>query len=124
MHGSTQDQQFTNYHPTHLIYPTILIAGLFYLHTILQRQHCCIQDCPLCHHRLSVDSQKLTVRLLPLKSNDSHPRDVEMSDNYSFQDSGVKPLCTGLGSPNCKLDTLRSINVFYSCIMQCPNLNP
>lgn len=47
-----------------------------------------------------------------LKSNPSHLRELDLSGNNKLKDDGVDYLCDFLGSPDCRLEILKSVNIF------------
>lgn len=68
-----------------------------------------LEDCSLCEH-----SCRFLVSAL--KSNPSFLRELDLSSNYKLQDLGVERLCGFLESPQCRLETLRSVTMFSSFV--------
>uniref|UniRef100_A0A672FQF9 NACHT domain-containing protein n=1 Tax=Salarias fasciatus TaxID=181472 RepID=A0A672FQF9_SALFA len=76
---------------------------------------CPLSSCPVLsgsHYRLSgcgLSDPHYEVISSALKSDPSHLKHLNLSNN-DLEDSSVEILCSGLESPNCKLETLRSVH--------------
>uniref|UniRef100_A0A672G7B6 NACHT domain-containing protein n=1 Tax=Salarias fasciatus TaxID=181472 RepID=A0A672G7B6_SALFA len=71
-------------------------------HPVLSGSHYRFSDCRLSDPHCEVISSALT-------SDPSHLKLLDLSNNI-LKDSSMKILCSGLESPNCNLETLRSVH--------------
>ncbi|XP_047433763.1 NACHT, LRR and PYD domains-containing protein 12-like isoform X2 [Mugil cephalus] len=84
---------------------TLNESGVELLCAALESPNCRLQTLRL---RGSIVSERCCASLASaLKSDPSYLRELDLSEIKNLTDSGVKLLATGLGSPHCRLRTLR-----------------
>ncbi|CAJ1064555.1 protein NLRC3 isoform X3 [Xyrichtys novacula] len=90
-------------------------AGVFMLSEGLMSEHCTLQTLRLSGCGLTQESCETLSSVL--HSETSSLRNLDLTNN-NLQDSGVEQLCTGLKSPHCRLETLRSAYKLSNAIIK------
>ncbi|XP_076014116.1 NACHT, LRR and PYD domains-containing protein 3-like [Genypterus blacodes] len=96
-----------------LSYNDLQDSGLEMLSAGLESPDCRLETLRLVRCQLSKSSSLVSA----LNSNPSHMRELDLSENYTLQNSGVELLCAGLEGLQHFLETLRlkSCNLSESC---------
>ncbi|XP_053364395.1 NACHT, LRR and PYD domains-containing protein 12-like [Clarias gariepinus] len=92
-----------------LPYNNVGDSGVKCLCAVLENPDCKLETLGL--HGCGVSDKGCAALTSALRSNPSHLRELDLTDNYYVGNSGVKCLCAVLENPHCKLETLR----LWSC---------
>lgn len=89
--------------PIYKHWPHLIVTDIFFICSLFSLIRC------------SLSKVSCAFLASTLKSTPSSLRELDLSWN-DLQDSGVQLICSGLKSPNCKLETLGSVHVATVCL--------